>query len=883
MSAFRGLRAAFARLGGLVTRRSDETRLGEEMRFHLGQLAARYEREGLTPGQAHRRAALDFGGVSRHEEAAREELRSRPLEDAVRDVSYGWRVLRKHPGFALTAVLTAALGLTAAVTVFTIVDSVYLRPLPVPHADRLVSVALERHGRRNLRLGDAAAALLRARASVFDAVVTHDSREVLYVSTSAGSSQRFGAFVSANYFRFLGVRPWRGRFFLPSEDEVPDRDAVAVVGYDFWRTQLGADPRAVGSHMKVRGRDVIIVGIAPPGFVGISVGGAPNQVWLPTMMLGIMGEDCRPGCADTDVLARLAPGISRADAQARVQALARPLSLMALGRDTIARVTVEPVRGMAADQRYQYAGFIPLLIGIALFLALIACANLAALLVTRGLARAPEIALRYSLGAGRGRVVRQLLAESLLLGGAGGALGVGLSVVLVRALMGFFLADSEAFPHFFYLSLDARILAFALAATLGAVLLFGLLPAVAASRVPLARQTQGARVVGRARGRMVLVATQVALALTLVTGAVLLARSFATLMRRQSFDSTHVALVRLRPQMIGYDGARAEAYLHRVVARLDAMPDVRDVAFARGIGFIWSAGPNALPVGLGAQDTVLEANARPVSPGFLAAMRIPLLAGREFTVGDDTAAALVAIVTRGVARELWPAGPVLGRTLTMGGKHFRVVGVAPDYSPHSLTEPVRPMVLIPYWQNAFGPEIDARLAVRVRGDPVAALPRLRRAVAAVDPAVPVTELLSLDEQLAAENTSIRLGALVLEYAAGVALFLAALGLYGVIGYLVERRRREIGVRVAIGASPAEVVSLILRQGLRATALGTLAGLLLALAASRLLAAYLVGVAPRDPVAFGAAAATVATVALVATWLPARRAARVDPMTALRAE
>lgn len=857
----------------------------EEMQFHLDQLTAQHVQAGLSPADARRRARIEFGGLVGHEEAARDALRSRFVEDLARDLRYGWRSLRRHPGFALTTVLTIALGIAATVTVFTIVDSIFLRPLPVPHAERLVAVSFRRPTGREDWIGGSGAALLRARATAFDAVIAHDSREVLLVAARGVATEQFGAFVSPDYFAVLGVRPQLGRFFLPAEDSVPDRDAVAVLGYDLWRAQFGADPRVLGEHIQVRGRDVTVVGVAPPGFIGISIGGAPNGLWLPTMMLGVMGDTCvgHLGCRESTVLARLAPRATMAQARLQVQTLSPALGVAAFAHDTTPRITLTPLRGMATDQRTDYVALAPLLAGIALFLIVIACANVGGLLVTRGLSRAPEVALRYSLGADSGRVIRQLVTENLLLGGAGGVLGVLLSIGAARALMGFFAEDSEGFPHFFYLSLDARVLLFALGASLAAVALFGVLPAVTTSRAALASHAAESRIAGRGRGRLTLMGAQVALSLTLLVGAALLARSFLTLMHRQQFDVSHMALIRLRPEQIQYEPQRAQRFLHQVVARLAGMPDVTGVAFGRGRGFLWDEGPTQLALGRSPGDTALLAYTRFVSPGFLATLGIPLLAGREFVEVDDPRAPLVAILTESVARKLWPGESSLGRTIVLGGKAFRIVGVAADFAVHPITTPAAPVVLVPFWQNAFEPEIDARLAVRVRGDPAAALPRLRQAINAIDPAVPITELMPFASQVDSNNAAVHLGAVVLLVAALVALFLTGLGLYGVISYLVERRTREIGVRIAVGATPARIVALVVRHGLYATLAGGAAGLVCAALGARFLAAYLIGVQPGDRIAFAAALLAVTAVSCVASYLPARRAAKIDPVSALRVE
>ncbi len=880
------LRAFAARLLGLGSRSQDERAMDAEMAFHLEEATQRHLRRGMAPEEARRLALLDFGGVARQREDARDALRNRWIEDLLRDLRYGLRGLRRHPAFAITAVLTAGLGIAAAVTVFTIVDAIYLRPLPVPDAGRLVHVRLiapRGHG-GTMSLGEAGAALLRGRAGAFDAVVTQSSG-VVNVTAKGSSTERFAEFVSPGYFQLFHVAPALGRFFTAGENAVPDRDRVAVIGDDLWRTQLGSDPHVIGSRILVRGRELTVIGVAPPGFVGISVGGMPYQVWLPTMLLGTMGfETCvgQPRCGESDVLARLAPGSSLSQARAQVHALAPALAELAQRTDVTPVDVVQPLRGMDTGERRQYQGFAWILSGIAALLAIIACANLAGLLVTRGSTRTGEIALRFSLGAGRGRLVRQLLAENLAVGVAGGVLGVALSVASTRTLMGFFATDSEGFPHYFYLGLHPLILGFAVAATAGAVLLFGLLPALTTSRAALAGTVRGAAI-GRARGRLVLNGLQVALSVTLLGAAGLLVRSARGLVTAQHFDAAHVALVRLRPQMIGYDSSRAQAYLRLVLARLSENRDVVDVAFARGRGFVWETGAEDRPLGRTVSDTQLVANVHPVSPGFFVAMRIPLVSGRDFTPGDNGASQRVVVLTRRLAAKLFPHEVALDREVFIGGQPLRVVGIAEDYVPHAIAEAAPMVALVPFWQNVLGPETDARLAVRVRGDPVAALPGLRRTISAVDPAVPVTELMSMQDQVNEQFAPVRLGAAVTMGAALAALFLTGIGLYGVIAFSVQRRTREFGVRIAMGATGSQLVGIVLRQCLGVALAGALAGAVLGLALSRLLNGFLVGVEPRDGVTMLAAVGSAVLMALLSTLVPARRAARVHPMEALRAD
>ena len=809
--------------------------------------------------------------------------------DLQRDVRYALAGLLRHPLFAASAVATIGLGIGAATSVFNVVDSIYLRRLPVPSADRLLRVEFHRPG-GNPALGSAAIRILRARATAFDEVIAHESRNVLFVRVGNRSIEEHGAFVSANYWSALGVKPRLGRFFGASEDSVPDRDPVVVVSSAFWHTQLADDPNVVGRHIGVMGRDVTIIGVASKEFQGVSVGQMPNDLWLPMAMASLRYRECLAAqhCRLGEALARLAPRATRAMAAAQLRTLEASLSAVSFADDSLHRVVAERAAGLTGIERREYLPLMRLLTGIAAVMLLIACANLSGLLVARGVTRHREMGVRVALGASRWRLTRQLLTESLLVALAGGVVGLIMSAWVSQGLLGFFTTDDEGFHHFFQLALDANAIAFTAIAATTTVVLFGVLPALTTSRVsPATTLKESALGAARATTRAALVGAQVALSVALLAAAILLARSFANVVGGQHFDSDDVVVARWRPDLAGYPSARWTVELRQILERVRALPNVESVGFRLCCGLLWSASPNPTAVGLSALDTASLAQGQLISPAFFATLKVPLLAGREFTDADRAGEPRVAIVNRSLVSRLWGAttdpAAILGREVRIGESRARIIGVVPDYHARTLLMPTPLVAFQPFWQNAITDDGDTRFAIRVRGDVNAALPAIVRAMSSVDPLVLVTESMSMRAQIAANFVQIRIGQAVLLASAGLALFLSGMGLYGVIAFLVARRTREVGIRLALGAPPATVTRLFVRHGMRSVVVGAVAGLVVAFVGAHLLGAWLVGISPNDGASFGVATGVVVGVSLVASYLPARRASRTDPAVALRVE
>lgn len=874
---------------GFLRRAPQDLELEEELEFHITKATERNVRRGMSPDDAQRAALAAFGGRAHWAERTRDQQRSRVLDDFVRDLQYGAKALRRKPGFAISAILTIAIALAATTTVFSFINTIYLRPLEVPEGNRLVRIYGGDRPEFDLQLGFPAYRLLRGQTRTLDLVAAHYSTAPLYVASRNEAAEVMGAVVSADYFRMLGIRPAIGRFFNADEDSVPDRDAVAVIGYGLWQRRFGGDRNVLGEHIVINTRSFTIVGVAPSGFSGVTRGWV-NDLWIPTMMLRIGYRWCdgfERSCPITSIFARLAPGVSLGEAQAEVSALQPSLLEATDPTDSIRTIAVEHATGVPTWQQREYSRLSTLLAAIATVLMAVACANLSGLLLARGFARQKEIALRCSLGASQWRIARQLLTESLIIGVAGSAAGVLLSLWTSRALVGFFATDTEGYVHPIVVPLDWRVAGFAAATTLVAVFLFGVFPALRVSRVdPAEVLKSGGGSLAGSRVRAVLVAGQMMLSLSLLIAAGLLTRSFARVMATGNLDSTHLAQVRLRPRLVGYPPDRAQAYLARAIKAMRDVPGVVDAVPVRGSTVsqttfrVTVTMPGDVP---NATKNAPEVEFFDVGSGYFAMLHVPVLAGREFTDRDTRSTPLVALVNEAMALRLWSTINVVGRTVLLNGKAFQIVGVVRNYRVHRSDEAPPATAYTAFWQSSFEPQIDARVVMRVEGDPTQFFAPLRQALQAVDGAVPITETISMNAQRRASFTEVRLGGVVLMVSATLALFLSAVGLYGVVSFVVARRAKEVGIRLAVGARPGEIVALFVRQGLRPMWLGAALGLAVSVVLAPLLSRWLFGIAPLDGPTIITAVTAVVIVALAATYVPARRAARTDPAVVFRTD
>jgi predicted permease len=885
------LRALAARLWGLFGDRRADHELDDEIRTHLHMLTVRYVCQGMTEAEAAQAARRQFGNVTLLQEAHREMRGIRPIETLIQDVRYALRILRKNPGFTLAAVLSLALGIGANLTIFSFVDAFFLRPVPAREPERLVNVEASRDSRWNGYYAYPAYAHYRDHSKSFEALAAHYSTAPLNLVIEGDARVASGAVVSANYFSTLGIQPRLGRFFLPEEDAVPDRNPVVVISHRMWQDRFGGDPAVLGKELLLNRSACQIIGVAPADFPGV-LAGFPNEFWLPTMMLRLGYRSCDAitdtNCTPLQLLGRLAPDRTPADAEAELNLLARQFaSAFPIEQGRV--ISLRPARGVRMIEREGFAYQMRLLMAVTGLLLVIACANVAGLLLVRVAARRKEIAIRLSIGAGRFRLIRQLLTESLLLALAGGALGLLFSRWARGLLSGFYTTTYSNLQRYYDLSLSLRALVYAFALTLFTGLLFGLLPAFQATRHDLARalKDEGGSQSPRRLLRSALVVGQVALSLALLVAAGLLIRSEFQVRQGANFDPQNVGALRVRPGLLNYSPEQAQAFTREAVRRLEGAPGVQSVSLGSGQGLAWQGG-GELRVALPGQapqraEDQLRVEYQEVAPRFCETLKIPVIEGREFNERDRPGAPRVVVVNETLARRLWPQGTALERTLILNDQLYQVVGVSLDAQLRNALEGSRSFIYLPTWQKEFRQPIDARLLVRVTGDPQTMLPQLRRVVASVDPNVPISEDVPLTQQVNAVYNPVLLTSAVLSWAGALALFLSMLGLYGVLAFAVAERTREIGIRMALGAELRDVLRLVIAQGLRLAFTGVAIGLPAAYGATRLVKSLLYGVSATDAPTFIVIALSLMLVALLACWIPARRATKVDPLLALRRE
>ncbi len=865
--------AAFFR--NLFAKNRVERELAAEVDSYLALSSDAKVRAGMDESAARRAAAVELGGSEQVKEEVREIWFGHRLEMLLKDLRFGLRSLGRSPGFTAVTLLTLALGIGANTAVFSIVNAVVLQPLPYRAPEQLVQVWLEPH----ISMAKTDFVEIKKAASSFDDLAAYSGWG--FTVTGGGEPAKVeGARTTANLFPLLGVQATLGRVFRPEEDQ-PGHDQVAVLSYGLWQRRYGGDPQIVGRAITVDGTPRTVVGVMSKDFDFLRA--HPADLWLPATLNPSEQDDYTAGYLT--LLGRLKNGVTVAQAQSEMTAIAHHLLEKRATRPSADGPLVVPLQAeMVADVRTMLF----ILLGVVGFVLLIACANVANLQLARTSTRQRELAIRAALGATRGRLIRQLLTENCLLGLLGGAAGVALAWVgldLLLRLLPLQLPLSGA-P-----GISGGVLLFSLGVSVLTGLLFGLAPALQISQpdlqAPLKEGGRAATPRAGRRLRSLLVVAEVALALLLVVGAGLLIKSFARLQKVDpGFNPERVVSFQLSPAI--EDAGRARVYYREVFERLEALPGVESVG---GIHLLPMSEGNWNP-GLKIEDqpaapdaAARSINWRLVTPDYFQAMKIPLRAGRFFKATDTENAPVVALINETLARKYWPGMSPLGKRIRTGfekkDEWATVVGVVGDIKQQGLGNQTEPEMYRPYVQHEFLP--DMNVMVRTTSDPAALAASLRSAVWSVNKNVPITHLTPMEEVVAHSIAQARSTMLLLALFALVGLVLGAIGIYGVISYTVTQRTPEIGVRMALGAAPADVLKLVLGQGLKLVSLGIFAGLLGALVLTRLLSSLLFGVSATDPATFALIALLLLLVALIACYFPAARATRVDPMTALRCD
>jgi predicted permease len=865
----------------LTKRTAADRELDEEVQHYAAEATEAYLARGLSPADAARAVRREIGSAT----AVREQVRESGWENLpgtlLADGRFAARMLRKSPVFTVVVVFVISLGSGAVTTIFSGMNALVLRPLPgISGGSRLVTIRPARHDGTAADQGSYAFySYLRERSRTLEAIAAW-GRVSLTIAAGGEGTAVYGNMVSGNYFEALGLRPSVGRFFSPEEDRTPGSHPVIVVSHAFWSARLGGHAGAIGRTILVNGLPFTVVGVAPKQFHGIYTG-LRADAWVPLMMQ----PQLRPrsnltNASWTWVFGRLRNGSTMVDARQELSALAAARATesgQTFAPGTGPSVRVAALTGLPNGEGRALLGFMSLLLGAAGLVLVIAGVNAAAMLSARYVARGREMAVRAALGAGRARLLRQLLTEILALFALGAIGGFVIAHLATAALERLPLPQNV--PVSLELSPDLRVLAFALAVSLLTGLIFGIAPALQAARRDLTSRlrddTPGS---GRTRtfvGRTLIVG-QLALSLVLLVAAGLFIRALSHGQRIDpGFEIASVTTASLEPEAWGYAEPRARAFYRLLAERVAAVPGVVSVSYTGRLPLMMGSSPDGIAVA-GAE---LQVHTASVGVDYFPALRIPLLDGRPFGPSDDERGAPVAVVNETLARTLWPDGAI-GRTFRFRDSETTVIGIARDAKYATLDEATPAFVYFPLAQRW---QPNQSLLVRTATDPARLGPAIQEAVLSIDPLLPRPRVTTLRQATGIVLLPQRTAAIVTGALGAVGLLLASVGLYGIMAFSAGRRTREIGIRMALGAQRSAVLGMMVREGLLLAALGIAAGLVLAAAATRLIAGYLFGINPLDGPTFLAMSALFVAVALLASYLPARRAAASDPLTALRTD
>jgi predicted permease len=867
--------------------------MDDEIRFHLAERTAELRRFGLDEDEARRRARLDFGAVENFRTECRETRRFHLLHDFFEDMRFGVRLLRRNPGFSLLALFCLTIGIGANATVFSWIEGILLRPYPlVAHQERMMALTSTERGVAGA-VGNASGTSwpdfqdFRRECSLFDAfIVSRITGTTLSIGDRA--ERATGSIVSANYFDALGVPPIMGRGFLPEEDTGRNAHPVAVISYRLWQSRYHGDPAIVGKTQVLNGVRHTIVGVAPQGFDGTFVGWAIN-FWVPVSMQetfepgGYMLED--RGARWIEGFAIRKPGVTEAQAQAELSAVAQRLETAYPQTNRNRGAKLYPLWQTPFNGAGLMLPTLSVALAVVIAVLLIVCANVSNLLLVRGLARRHEMGVRLAIGARQGRLLRQLLTEGLLLSILA-AIGGLLLANWSRNLMILMIPPRAGLRVHMPGEVDWRVMMLSVALCIGSAIVFGLVPAAQSSRIDLAGalKAESAGVVGgHRRGllRSSLVLVQVALSFVLLVATGLLLQSMRSMQNASpGFALDHVLTSGIDFVAAGYDPRRIRDFQDQLVERVRGLPGVESAAVARIVPFGYrgyTQAPVTFDGSTAPADDLPNIAFNEVGPDYLATMGIPLLSGREFTRADDESAPPVAIVNQTLAEQFWPGQNPIGRRIRVKDRWMQVIGVAHNAKVRSLTEAATPFFYVPVRQNAPGGNLELRTTM----SPQAMAQALVREIHALDANLAPVEVITMREQVERTMAPQRIALGMISAFGALALLLATVGLYGVMSYTVSQSTRELGLRMALGAAPRELVALVMKYGFVLTAIGVSLGVTTALALSRLLGYLLYGVSPRDPIAFAAAFVAMTFASCLACFVPAWRAARIDPLRALR--
>ena len=873
-----------AGLRALFRKKQVEQDMDEELRAYLDDAANAKMRLGLNQDGALRAARVEMGSM----DAVKDEIRSIgwewTFETIWRDLRFGLRVLRRSPGFTAVAAVTLALGIGGTAVVFSLLDAVLLRPLPYPHSERLFRL-FPLEGKRKRGVEQASYADFRdwqRQTRTFESLAAY-AGDSLNLTGTAEPERLESSAITPGFFATLGVSPVLGREFRSDDPE-----NVAILSYALWQRRFGSDRGILGKPIHLEGREYTVVGVLPPQvrFRALPWAAPVSEIFVPLVPIPARNFH------SVRVLGRLAPGVSKEQSMAEINGIAAGLAQAYPDSEQAQGVAFEPLARYVVADAGQTAW---LLLGAVAFVLLISCSNVANLLLSQAAAREREMAMRTALGASRGRILRQLLTESLLLAGSGGTIGVALAYWTIPLVGRIAPPFSSLYSRLqdANLHLNATVLVFTALLSVLTSVLFGALPAWKAARPAPSSHSAGRT--GGLRGG--LIALEVGLSLVLLVGAGLMMKSLLRLLDIDvGFRTEHLLTMDVSLSEAKYSTPEKQAaYFDRVLQRLAAMPAVVSAGavenlpltrYGRSDGF-QIAGPHPI------EGT---ANYNTVSPDYFRAMGIPLLKGRGLGIGDSATLPLVGVINRSMAAKYWPnenpvgktivvsryvAGPTSAGTRVQFKPHLlEIVGIVRDARQYALEEPTGPELFMPYDQ---WPAQEMRLVLRVAAEPSSLIPRVEKEIWRVDPDQPVTDIKTMDEWVARETAGRRFILLLIGAFASIAAVLAAVGIYGVASYGMRQRTREIGVRMALGAPERQVVWLILRQNLAWLALGIAAGLAGAIALTRLLASHLYSVRPTDPASFALIVLVEIAIVGLASLIPARRATKVDPLVALRYE